>query len=80
MISDKLLQNYPHIWGYISRETNTSIELIESTASNFMQFNTTQRNIILKYLNLGNDFKEIFKKLSNLKIDTKESNFVFVIR
>lgn len=80
MISDKLQQNYQNIWGYISRVTNTPIELIESTASSFMQFNTTQRNIILKYLSLGNDFKEIYKKLSDLKIEPKESNFVSVMR
>ena len=80
MISDKLQQNYQNIWGYISRVINTPIELIESTASSFIQFNTTQRNIILKYLSLGNDFKDIHKKLSEVKIDPKESNFVSVMR
>jgi hypothetical protein len=44
-----------------------------------MQFNTTQREIILSYLNLGDDYKDIYNKLSEIKIDSVESNFAYIM-
>ena len=75
-ITEKLQQNYPSIWKFVSRVVNTPIELVKNSFDIFMKYNTIQRNIILKYLSLGDDYKDIYNKLSEVKIDPIESNFV----
>ena len=75
-ITEKIQQNYPSIWKFVSRVVNTPIELVKNSYDNFMKYNTIQRNIILKYLSLGDDYKDIFNKLTEVKIDPIESNFV----
>ena len=40
-----------------------------------MGFNTINRNIILNYLRLGEEYKDIYDMFSNIKIDNAESNF-----
>lgn len=42
-----------------------------------MGFNTVQREIILGYLNLGEDYKDIYEKVKEFKIDPIESNFLY---
>ncbi len=74
-ITEKIQQNYPSIWKFISRVINTPIELVKNSYDIFMKFNTIQRNIILKYLALGDDYQDIHKKLNQIKIDPIESNF-----
>ena len=74
-ITEKLQQNYSNIWKFISRVINTPVELVKNSYDIFMKFNTTQRDIILKYLNLGDDYKDIYAKLAEVKIDPIESNF-----
>ena len=74
-ISEKLQQNYPNVWKYISRVVNTPIELVKNSYDIFMKFNTIQREIILNYLKLGDDYKDIYDNLVQVKIDSVESNF-----
>ena len=74
-ITEKLQQNYPSIWKYISRVVNTPIELVKNSYDIFMKYNTTQRDIILNYLKLGEDYKDIYDNLVQVKIDPIESNF-----
>ena len=78
-ITDKIQQNFPSIWKFISRVVNIPVELITNSFDIFMQFNTTQREIILSYLNLGDDYKDIYNKLSEIKIDSVESNFAYIM-
>ena len=59
-ITEKLQQNYPAIWQFISRVINIPIELVNSAFDVFMGFNTTSRNIILNYLKLGEEYKDIY--------------------
>ena len=40
-----------------------------------MRFNTVNRDIILNYLKLGDEYKDIYDILSSVKIDPIESNF-----
>ena len=75
-ITEKIQQNYPSIWKFISRVVNTPIELVKNSYDIFMKYNTIQRNIILQYLSLGDDYKDIYNKLNEIKIDPIESNFV----
>ena len=74
-ITEKLQQNYPTIWQFISRVINIPIELVNSSFDIFMRFNTINRNIILNYLKLGDEYKDIYDILSSVKIDPTESNF-----
>ena len=76
-ITEKIQQNYPNIWKFISRVVNTPIELVNNSFDIFMEFNTIQREIILNYLNLGDDYKDIYNKLCEIKIDPIESNFAY---
>ena len=76
-VTEKIQQNYPSIWKYISRVVNTPVELIKNSYDIYMKFNTIQRDIILNYLNLGDDYKDIYDKLAELKIDPVESNFAY---
>ena len=76
-ITEKIQQNYPNIWKFISRVVNTPIELVNNSFDIFMEFNTIQREIILNYLNLGDDYKDIYNKLCEVKIDSIESNFAY---
>ena len=76
-ITEKIQQNYPNIWKFISRVVNTPIELVSNSFDIFMEFNTIQREIILNYLNLGDDYKDIYNKLCEVKIDSIESNFAY---
>ena len=76
-ITEKIQQNYPNIWKFISRVVNTPIELVNNSFDIFMEFNTIQREIILNYLNLGDDYKDIYNKLCEIKIDPIESNFTY---
>ena len=78
-ITDKLQQNFPSIWKFISRVVNTPVELVRNSFDIFMEFNTIQRDIILNYLNLGDDYKDIYNTLSEVKIDSVESNFANVM-
>ena len=78
-VTEKIEQNYPNIWKFISRVINTPIELVRNSFDVFMGFNTIQREIILKYLNLGDDYKDIYDKLKEFQIDPIESNFVFIM-
>ena len=78
-ITDKIQQNFPSIWKFISRVVNIPVELITNSFDIFMQFNTIQREIILSYLNLGDDYKDIYNKLSEIKIDSVESNFAYIM-
>ena len=78
-VTEKIEQNYPNIWKYISRVINTPIELVKNSYDVFMGFNTIQREIILKYLNLGEDYKDIYEKVQEFKIDPIESNFFFTM-
>ena len=78
-VTEKIEQNYPNIWKYISRVINTPIELVKNSYDVFMGFNTVQREIILKYLNLGEDYKDIYEKVQEFKIDPIESNFFFTM-
>jgi hypothetical protein len=74
-ITEKLQQNYPTIWQFISRVINIPIELVNSSFDIFMRFNTINRNIILNYLKLGDEYKDIYDILSSVQIDPTESNF-----
>ena len=74
-ITEKLQQNYSNIWQFISRVINTPVELVKNSYDIFMKFTTIQRDIILKYLNLGEDYKDYYSKLVEVKIDPIESNF-----
>ena len=74
-ITEKLQQNFPSIWQFISRVINIPIELVNSSFDIFMGFNTINRNIILNYLRLGDEYKDIYDMFSNIKIDNTESNF-----
>ncbi len=76
-VTEKIQQNYPSIWKYISRVINTPVELVKNSYDIYMKFNTIQREIILNYLNLGDDYKDIYDKLAELKIDPIESNFAY---
>ena len=76
-ITEKIQQNYPNIWKFISRVVNTPIELVNNSFDIFMEFNTIQREIILNYLNLGDDYKDTYNKLCEIKIDPIESNFAY---
>lgn len=76
-VTEKIEQNYPNIWKYISRVINTPIELVKNSYDVFMGFNTVQREIILGYLNLGEDYKDIYEKVKEFKIDPIESNFLY---
>ena len=78
-VTEKIEQNYPNIWKYISRVINTPIELVKNSYDVFMGFNTIQREIILKYLNLGDDYKDIYDKVQEFKIDPIESNFFYTM-
>ena len=78
-VTEKIEQNYPNIWKYISRVINTPIELVKNSFDVFMGFNTVQREIILKYLNLGDDYKDIYDKIQEFKIDPIESNFFYTM-
>ena len=74
-ITEKLQENYPSLWKFISRVINIPIELVNSSSNIFMRFNTTNRSIILNYLKLGDEYKDIYDILSSVKIDSIESNF-----
>ena len=74
-ITEKLQDNYPSIWQFIARVVNIPIELVNSSFDIFMRFNTVNRNIILNYLKLGDEYKDIYDILSSVKIDPIESNF-----
>ena len=74
-VTDKLQQNFSLIWQFISRVINIPIELINSSVDIFMGFNTISRNLILDYLKLNEDYKDIYNILSEVKIDAAESNF-----
>ena len=74
-ITEKLQENYPSIWQFISRVVNIPIELVNSSFDIFMRFNTINRDIILNYLKLGDEYKDIYDILSTVKIDPIESNF-----
>ena len=63
------------MWQFISRVVNTPIELVKNSYDIYMKFNTIQRDIIINYLNLGDDYKDIHDKLAEVKIDPIESNF-----
>lgn len=78
-VTEKIEQNYPNIWKYISRVINTPIELVKNSYDVFMGFNTVQREIILGYLNLGEDYKDIYDKVKEFKIDPIESNFFYTM-
>ena len=78
-VTEKIEQNYPNIWKYISRVINTPIELVRNSYDVFIGFNTVQREIILKYLNLGEDYKDIYDKVQEFKIDPIESNFFYTM-
>ena len=54
---------------------NIPIELVNSSFDIFMRFNTVNRDIILNYLKLGDEYKDIYDILSSVKIDPIESNF-----
>ena len=79
IITEKLQQNYPNIWKFISRVVNTPIELVKNAYDAFISFNTLQRDIILNYLKLGEDYNDIYEKLLEVKIDPIESNFVNIL-
>ena len=74
-ITEKLQENYPFIWQFIARVVNIPIELVNSSFDIFMRFNTVNRDIILNYLKLGDEYKDIYDILSSVKIDPIESNF-----
>ena len=74
-ITEKLQDNYPSIWQFIARVVNIPIELVNSSFDIFMRFNTVNRDIILNYLKLGDEYKDIYDILSSVKIDPIESNF-----
>ena len=74
-VTEKLQQNFSLIWQFISRVINIPIELINSSFDIFMGFNTISRNLILNYLKLNEDYKDIYNILSEVKIDSTESNF-----
>ena len=74
-ITEKLQENYPSIWQFIARVVNIPIELVNSSFDIFMRFNTVNRDIILNYLKLGDEYKDIYDILSSVKIDPIESNF-----
>ena len=74
-ITEKLKDNYPSIWQFIARVVNIPIELVNSSFDIFMRFNTVNRDIILNYLKLGDEYKDIYDILSSVKIDPIESNF-----
>ena len=74
-ITEKLQDNYPFIWQFIARVVNIPIELVNSSFDIFMRFNTVNREIILNYLKLGDEYKDIYDILSSVKIDPIESNF-----
>jgi hypothetical protein len=78
-ITEKIQQNYPSIWKFISRVVNTPIELVKDSFDIYMRFNTIQRDIIINYLNLGDDYKDIHDKLAEVKIDPIESNFASIM-
>ena len=45
-----------------------------------MLFRTCEREIILKYLQLSNDYMDIYNKFNDLKINNNESNFAYLMR
>ena len=78
-ITEKLQENYPKIWQFISRVVNIPIELVNSSFDIFMGFNTVNRNIILNYLKLGDEYKDIYDILAKVQIDPTESNFTNIM-
>ncbi len=74
-VTEKLQKNYSKMWNFISRVTNTPIELIEQSYYDFMSYKPIERDIILKYLALNPDFSDIQHKLSEVKINPDDSNF-----
>ena len=74
-VTEKIQQNFSIIWQFISRVVNIPIELVSSSFDIFREFNTINRNIILNYLKLGEEYKDIYDILSSVKIDDIESNF-----
>ena len=49
---------------FITRIVNIPIELVHSSFDIFMGFSTINRDIILNYLNLGEEYKDIYDILS----------------
>ena len=78
-VTEKLQENYPKIWQFITRVINIPIELVKSSYDIFMGFNTTNRDIILNYLKLSEEYKDIYDILAKVQIDPIESNFASVL-
>ena len=76
----KIEEYYPHIWLFITKIINTPFEVIHNNINEFMLFRTCEREIILKYLQLSNDYMDIYNKFNDLKINNNESNFAYLMR
>ena len=74
-VQEKLQENYSKMWGYIQRVINTPIELVDTSFYDYSKYETIEREIISKWLDLNDDYKDISEKLKNINIDGKESNF-----
>ena len=75
-VQEKLQDNYSKLWGYIQRVINTPIELVDTSFYDYSKYETVEREIICKWLDLNEDYKDISEKLKNINIDGKESNFL----
>ena len=75
IVKQKIEENYKNINEFTSRVTNIPYELLQSSFDTFMQFNNIEREIILYYLKLFDEYKDIYTQLSEIKIDPIESHF-----
>ena len=80
LVKEKIEQNYKNINDFTSRIVNIPEELVKNSYDTFMKFNTIEREIIINYLKLNDDYKDISSQLSEIKIDPVESNFVHKIK
>ena len=80
LVKEKIEQNYKNINDFTSRIVNIPEELVKNSYDTFMKFNTIEREIIINYLKLNDDYKDISSQLSEIIIDPVESNFVHKIK
>ena len=79
-LDQKIEQYYPHIWLFITKLINTPFEVIDNNINEFMLLKTFEREIVLKYLQISNDYLDIYNKFNDLKINNVESNFTYMMQ
>lgn len=72
---EEKFKDYPVVRIFISKIINTPVSLIGNNINEFMHINTLDREIIINYLSLREDYHDIRDKLVEVHIDNIESNF-----